>query len=68
MQLWLDCDRKVTQLWEKASNPSLSMYNTKEAIPIQKVTEACERLIKPDVKYCFSIDIASLKSEKPVPF
>ena len=44
------------------------MYNTKEAIPIQKVTEACERLIKPDVKYCFSIDIASLKSEKPVPF
>ncbi|PKN11495.1 MAG: hydroxyacid dehydrogenase [Deltaproteobacteria bacterium HGW-Deltaproteobacteria-4] len=34
-----------------------------EIIPIQKVNEAYERLIKSDVKYRFSIDMASLKSE-----
>ena len=34
-----------------------------EAIPIQKVNEAYERLLKSDVKYRFSIDMASLKSE-----
>lgn len=34
-----------------------------EVIPIQKVTEAYERLVKSDVKYRFSIDMASLKSE-----
>jgi uncharacterized zinc-type alcohol dehydrogenase-like protein len=34
-----------------------------EVIPIQKVTEAYERLLKSDVKYRFSIDMASLKSE-----
>ncbi len=34
-----------------------------EVIPIQKVNEAYERLIKSDVKYRFSIDMASLKSE-----
>jgi uncharacterized zinc-type alcohol dehydrogenase-like protein len=34
-----------------------------EVIPIQKVNEAYERLFKSDVKYRFSIDIASLKSE-----
>ena len=34
-----------------------------EVIPIQKVNEAYERLLKPDVKYRFSIDMASLKSE-----
>jgi uncharacterized zinc-type alcohol dehydrogenase-like protein len=34
-----------------------------EVIPIQKVNEAYERLLKSDVKYCFSIDMASLKSE-----
>jgi uncharacterized zinc-type alcohol dehydrogenase-like protein len=33
-----------------------------EVIPIQKVNEACERLLKSDVKYRFSIDMASLKS------
>jgi uncharacterized zinc-type alcohol dehydrogenase-like protein len=33
-----------------------------EVIPIQKVNEAYERLIKSDVKYRFSIDMASLKS------
>jgi alcohol dehydrogenase (NADP+) len=33
-----------------------------EVIPIQKVNEAYERLIKADVKYRFSIDMASLKS------
>jgi uncharacterized zinc-type alcohol dehydrogenase-like protein len=34
-----------------------------EVIPIQKVNEAYERMLKSDVKYRFSIDMASLKSE-----
>ena len=34
-----------------------------EVIPIQKVNEAYERLLEADVKYRFSIDMASLKSE-----
>ena len=34
-----------------------------EVIPIQKVNEAYERLLKADVKYRFSIDMASLKSK-----
>jgi uncharacterized zinc-type alcohol dehydrogenase-like protein len=33
-----------------------------EVIPIQEVNEAYERLLKSDVKYRFSIDMASLKS------
>jgi alcohol dehydrogenase (NADP+) len=33
-----------------------------EVIPIQKVNEAYNRLLKSDVKYRFSIDMASLKS------
>jgi uncharacterized zinc-type alcohol dehydrogenase-like protein len=33
-----------------------------EVIPIQKVNEAYERLVKSDVKYRFTIDMASLKS------
>jgi len=33
-----------------------------EIIPIQKVNEAYERLLKSDVKYRFSIDMASLKT------
>jgi alcohol dehydrogenase (NADP+) len=33
-----------------------------EVIPIQKVNEAYERLLKSDVKYRFSIDMASLQS------
>jgi alcohol dehydrogenase (NADP+) len=33
-----------------------------ELIPIQKVNEAYERLLKSDVKYRFTIDMASLKS------
>jgi alcohol dehydrogenase (NADP+) len=33
-----------------------------EIIPIQKLNEAYERLLKADVKYRFSIDMASLKS------
>ena len=32
-----------------------------EVIPIQDVNEAYERLLKSDVKYRFSIDMASLK-------
>jgi uncharacterized zinc-type alcohol dehydrogenase-like protein len=34
-----------------------------EVIPIQKVNEAYDRLLKSDVKYRFSIDMASLKSD-----
>ena len=34
-----------------------------EVIPIQRVNEAYERLLKSDVKYRFSIDMASLKAE-----
>ncbi|MGO8928721.1 MAG: NAD(P)-dependent alcohol dehydrogenase [Limisphaerales bacterium] len=34
-----------------------------EVIPIQKVNEAYERLLKSDVKYRFSIDMASLKPQ-----
>ncbi len=34
-----------------------------EVIPIQKVNEAYERLARSDVKYRFSIDMASLKAE-----
>ncbi|HZL55870.1 MAG TPA: NAD(P)-dependent alcohol dehydrogenase [Bryobacteraceae bacterium] len=34
-----------------------------ETIPVQKVNEAYERLLRADVKYRFSIDMASLKSE-----
>ncbi|MGC4007442.1 MAG: hypothetical protein QM811_31690 [Pirellulales bacterium] len=34
-----------------------------EVIPMQKVNEAYERLLKADVKYRFAIDMASLKAE-----
>jgi alcohol dehydrogenase (NADP+) len=34
-----------------------------EVIPVQKINEAYERMAKSDVKYRFSIDMASLKSE-----
>jgi uncharacterized zinc-type alcohol dehydrogenase-like protein len=34
-----------------------------EVIPIQKINEAYERLLKSDVKYRFCIDMASLKAE-----
>lgn len=34
-----------------------------EVIPIQKVNEAYDRLLRSDVKYRFSIDMASLKAE-----
>jgi uncharacterized zinc-type alcohol dehydrogenase-like protein len=34
-----------------------------EVIPIQKVNEAYERLLKSDVKYRFAIDMASLRSD-----
>ena len=34
-----------------------------EVIPIQKLNEAYERMLRSDVKYRFSIDMASLKSE-----
>lgn len=35
-----------------------------EVIPIQTTNEAFERMVKSDVKYRFSIDIASLKPAK----
>ena len=35
-----------------------------EVIPIQKINEAYERLLRSDVKYRFCIDMASLKSER----
>ena len=34
-----------------------------EIIPIQKINEAWERMLKQDVKYRFVIDMATLKSE-----
>jgi uncharacterized zinc-type alcohol dehydrogenase-like protein len=34
-----------------------------EVVPIQKVNEAYDRMLKSDVKYRFSIDMASIKSE-----
>ncbi len=34
-----------------------------ELIPIQKINEAYERMLKSDVKYRFVIDLASLKHE-----
>lgn len=34
-----------------------------EVIPIQKINEAYDRILKSDVKYRFSIDMSSLKSE-----
>jgi hypothetical protein len=34
-----------------------------EVIPIQKINEAYERMVRSDVKYRFSIDMASLRSE-----
>ena len=34
-----------------------------EIIPIQKINEAYERMLKSDVKYRFSIDMSSLKSK-----
>jgi uncharacterized zinc-type alcohol dehydrogenase-like protein len=33
-----------------------------ELIPIQHIEEACERMLKSDVKYRFVIDMASLKA------
>ncbi|MGZ8165057.1 MAG: NAD(P)-dependent alcohol dehydrogenase [Methylobacter sp.] len=36
-----------------------------EIIPIQKINEAYERMLKSDVKYRFVIDLASLKSDRP---
>jgi len=35
-----------------------------EVIPIQEINEAYDRMLRSDVKYRFSIDMASLKSEK----
>ncbi len=37
-----------------------------EVIPIQSINHAYERLLKSDVNYRFSIDMASLRTEQPV--
>jgi uncharacterized zinc-type alcohol dehydrogenase-like protein len=34
-----------------------------EVIPIQQINQAYDRMLKSDVKYRFSIDMASLKAE-----
>jgi len=34
-----------------------------EVIPVQKINDAYERMLRSDVKYRFSIDMASLKAE-----
>jgi len=36
-----------------------------EVIAVQGVNDAYERLLKSDVKYRFSIDMATLRSEQP---
>jgi uncharacterized zinc-type alcohol dehydrogenase-like protein len=36
-----------------------------EVIPIQKVNEAYDRMMRSDVKYRFTIDLASLQSDQP---
>ena len=41
------------------------MTSEVEVIRVEQVNEAYERLLKSDVKYRFSIDMASLKSETP---
>ena len=43
------------------SAPSTASRPTSSVIPIQKINEAYERLLKSDVKYRFVIDMASLK-------
>src|SRR5258708_28158682 len=40
-----------------------SITSDVEVIPIQKINEAYTRMAKSDVKYRFSIDMASLKAE-----
>jgi uncharacterized zinc-type alcohol dehydrogenase-like protein len=40
-----------------------SIVSDVEVIPIQKINEAYDRILKSDVKYRFSIDMASLKAE-----
>ena len=38
-----------------------------EVIPIQRINEAYERLLRSDVKYRFVIDLASLEAERQPP-
>ena len=52
--------RRRRRCWTSAA--STTLLPDVEVIPIQKVNEAYERLVKSDVKYRFSIDMASLKS------
>jgi uncharacterized zinc-type alcohol dehydrogenase-like protein len=43
--------------------PCVPGHEIVEVIAVQQVNEAYERLLKADVKYRFSIDMASLKAE-----
>jgi hypothetical protein len=68
----LDSDRTCPQCQaglEQYCPNVIYTYNLPEStwaaspIPIQKINEAYERLLKSDVKYRFSIDMKSLKNE-----
>ncbi len=43
------------------SRPASDRSSLIEIIPIQKINEAYERMLRSDVKYRFVIDMASLK-------
>jgi uncharacterized zinc-type alcohol dehydrogenase-like protein len=51
--------------WNRSAtnNTRHNIASDVEVIPIQKVNEVYARLLQSDVKYRFSIDLASLKSE-----
>ena len=53
----------MIEVWQAAERPLSALTADVEVIPIQKLDEAYERFLKSDVKYRFSIDMASLKSE-----
>ena len=56
---WRDCGDTADARFLREANITADV----EVIPIQKVNEAYDRLVKADVKYRFSIDMASLRSE-----
>ncbi len=61
------CNAKLTPLSETQEMVDFRGQHNITAdvkvIPIQKVNEAYERLLKSDVRYRFALDMASLKSE-----
>jgi uncharacterized zinc-type alcohol dehydrogenase-like protein len=50
-------------MWRWVSCQKRLLPENHEVIPIQKVNEAYERMLRSDVKFRFSIDMASIKSE-----